>query len=192
MITSPVFGRHGAYEWVDLAGVLFAELLAAVPDLVRGRHVAVTSFDSGPLDLTPEERASDWLRIGEVAWSPRVGEPLALPFEHYDEWYVFDEVRIEFVPADQFISYLSFRLAGVSPTERDDPAAPAWVGEVLDQLPAMQTRFWSAIERAAPVSWLAQNHWRTFVLTRDAALAEQVTEWAMLIGKLATVPKAGT
>ena len=91
-------GSHGPYRWFVTRQDDLATLLELCPQFLEGRYVAVTSFDSGPLILTEEQKASGWLSRNEIAYSPQVNllEDSRLKgvsvgqCAGYDEWYVFD------------------------------------------------------------------------------------------------------
>ena len=83
------FGSHGQYEWL-VTDQQF-DLLQISPDVVLGKYVAITSFDSGPLVLTEEEKAAGWDSRSKVAYSPKVQNVASLPRAGYDEWYIFDD-----------------------------------------------------------------------------------------------------
>jgi len=84
-------GFEDGYEWI-VATCSLGDLLSACPEIVMGRFVAVTAFDSGPLVLTEDERVKGWNSQLGVAYSPRVADVKTLPFDNcYDEWYIFDQ-----------------------------------------------------------------------------------------------------
>jgi hypothetical protein len=57
---------------------------------VLGKYVAVTSFDSGSLDLDDKEKAAGWESRKGIAYSPRIQSVGTLPERGgFDEWYVF-------------------------------------------------------------------------------------------------------
>ena len=64
-------GSHGTYDWLTTELDL-EELLRLCPELVFGKYLAVTSRDSGPLNLTDSERDAGWISRGGIAYSPQI------------------------------------------------------------------------------------------------------------------------
>jgi hypothetical protein len=58
---------------------------------VLGKYAAVTSFDSGSLDLSDGEKAAGWESRKGIAYSPLIQSVATLPARGgFDEWYVFE------------------------------------------------------------------------------------------------------
>jgi hypothetical protein len=90
-----VTGAHGSYDWLSTNGHSIDELLRVSPTAVLGKYLAVTSYDSGPLPLTDEQKSCGWAYHGGIAYGPRIESLDKIPVHGlYDEWYVFN------VPAD--------------------------------------------------------------------------------------------
>lgn len=84
-------GSEGGYEWL-VAKRSLGDLLSVCPEIVIGKFVAVTAFDSGPVVPTEEERVSGWNSQFGIAYSPKIADVNAIPYDNcYDEWYIFDE-----------------------------------------------------------------------------------------------------
>src|SRR5579859_3093743 len=95
-------GEHGNYRW--LAGdYSLGALLKRCPEIVLGKYVAITAFDSSPWTPTQDERALGWRQDGRVAWSPKVLRTNLPPYEQYDEWYVFPSPSA-FQPQEVFVN----------------------------------------------------------------------------------------
>jgi hypothetical protein len=92
-----ITGAHGAYCWLTSSEHCIGALVRLCPDLVLGRHLAVTSIDSGTAWLTDRQQASGWrLHLG-IAYSPPIAAEEELfyqtdgvDFPGFDEWYVFN------------------------------------------------------------------------------------------------------
>jgi hypothetical protein len=80
-------GSQGLYDWL-VTDQQF-DLLQICPAVVLGRYVAITSFDSGPLVPTDDEKSAGWKSRGNVTYSPKVQNIATLPRADYDEWYIF-------------------------------------------------------------------------------------------------------
>ncbi|HKG93141.1 MAG TPA: hypothetical protein VKA84_14650 [Gemmatimonadaceae bacterium] len=161
-------GRHEDYHWLVSAELDLHGLLRACSGCVVGRFVAVTAFDSGPLGLLPEEAAAGWRRVGDVAFSPRVPSPDALPTAGYDEWYVFREPPAPFEVADTFVNYAGFTL-------RDSAER------------RLRERFWAELARLRPVAYLSEGG-NLVVATRDAADFAAIERWARVAAAEAARP----
>jgi hypothetical protein len=82
-------GSRGDYKWLSSSHHQLDDLLRLFPNIVLGKYVAVTSFDSGPLVPNADERQLGWDNRQGIAYSPRVTSVETLPRDLYDEWYVF-------------------------------------------------------------------------------------------------------
>lgn len=171
-------GTHGRYLWLESSNLFLPKLVRAVPALVQGRRVAVTSFDSGLLDLTAEETEAGWERRGSVAVSPVISEPSQLPHSEWDEWYVVEDWTATFEP-QVFINYGGFSLRdpaylteGLHPTW-DRAGAEAEEDRIREQL----DRFWEQLELLSPISYLAEGD-LLILATRDADLHKRCLAWA--------------
>ena len=158
-------GRHEDYYWLASAEGSLCELVIALPQLVVGKRVVVTAFDSGPLQLSPDEQQDGWLQRGAVAVSPRIADASALPCDNYDEWYAFEDAVPDFEATEPFVGYLGF-----------SPVPPAEMGwdETWDhvarrQIEALQDRFWATLERLNPASYLACGEILTLVTKSETA-----------------------
>lgn len=128
-------------------------LLARFPELVVGRYVAVLSFDSGPLILSAEEEKKGWRQIGTLALSPRITDIRDLPFDSFDEWFVFDDVA-SCGEAESLVNYYSF-----------NPIDFAW--EEKKEL------FWTQLSRLNPASIIADGS-VCYLVTRQTEVIEQL------------------
>jgi len=85
-----VLGSRGDYDWLVSEHTL-DDLLRLCPEIVLGKYLAVTSFDSGSLSLSSEEEASGWQMRKGIAYSPKVAAIESLPHDLFDEWYIFSQ-----------------------------------------------------------------------------------------------------
>jgi hypothetical protein len=81
-------GSTDGYQWLVSTGRQL-DVLECCPELVLGKYVAITSFDSGPLRLAEGERSAGWASLGEVAYSPEIQHVNMVPREYFSELYVF-------------------------------------------------------------------------------------------------------
>jgi hypothetical protein len=82
-------GTRGRYDWL-VSEYQIDDLLRTCPETVLNKYLAITSFDSGPLSLSENEKAAGWQSRGSIAYSPRVTTVHDLPHDLFDEWYVLE------------------------------------------------------------------------------------------------------
>ncbi|SRR6266404_1287424 len=172
-------GLHGEYEWLTTRRDGLDALLRACPQVVIGKYVAITSFDSSPLPLNEIEKNAGWESRKGAGYSPKVQTVETLPFEEYNEWYVlqspFDLGQISQtdvlkypLPSGEiavFVNYGCFRLH-------------------MPDVPAMQDLielFWTQLESINPESYIADGDLLNFACRNKdlfaavrAALSEHV------------------
>ncbi len=148
--------------------------------MVLGRHLVVTSIDSGDPWLTDRQEAAGWQLRAGIAYSPRLtttGELLyqfdGLDVPGFDEWYLFETKAADmgqrikgnpFEPASgprpghlmEFVSQCSFSIS---------------VGDPDDFLANL---FWRQLERTEPESYVADGHDCLTFVTRNSALFDSV------------------
>ena len=76
-------GKNGRYDWV-VTGHSLEKILQVCPELVVGKYVAVTSFDSGPLGLNPEDIIAGWKSRNDIAYSPQLSAFGCIPRDQYE------------------------------------------------------------------------------------------------------------
>lgn len=160
-------GSQKGYDWVVSKKTL-DDLLRLCPETVIGKYVAVTSLDSGPLQLSDDEKAAGWSVHGGIAYSPKIQSIEMLPHDQFDEWYVFaSPVNIgELVPADNNIFESCVREGRVHVLVNYGGYAlhlPKYVD--LAQF------FWEQIEWIKPESYIADGNWLNFVTSRKDLFA---------------------
>jgi hypothetical protein len=149
-------GSQGLYEWL-VTDQQF-DLLQICPDVVLGKYVAITSFDSGPLIPTDEEWGVGWKSQGNIAYSPKVQNVSSLPRDDYDEWYIFGE------SIDFGTSHIGENIFEV-PQEQGHVSVFVNYGFALHppERASLATLFWPQIARIRPESYVAENEYLTFV-----------------------------
>jgi hypothetical protein len=162
-------GERNGFFWLVSSDHGLADLVDKCPELFVGRSVAVTAFDAGPLALTPEERAAGWTVQGDVAVAPRDLDPSKIPFDNYDEWYLFDRPVPEFGVFEVFVKWGMFSLVPPEPASVKDPtwdlaAARAHVRDVE----AFQTLFWDQLQRLRPSCYIGDGDLLTIVTQSEA------------------------
>jgi hypothetical protein len=160
-------GRVGEYEWVESHSFDLGKLLKNYPEAVVGKYVVISSFDSGPLEPSPEEVAKGWHKRGELLMTTRVSGASELPFEQYDEWYVFPQATVPKI-AEVFVNYGDFTLtppdqfvqrAATTGAQADLVGAK----HLASQLAERQLLFWEQLRECKPESFIADGNVFMFV-----------------------------
>jgi hypothetical protein len=152
-------GSQEMYSWLEIRpSYRLDELVQLCPALIFGHRVAVTSFDSGVLALTPTELSLGWVRVGRTAVSPVVSDVDQIPNAEWDEWYINPELT-SMNEIEVFVNDPTFSM------EQTTEEA---------QLRASQ-RFWNQLRRVTPLAFMLSNSARCIVLTRDADLFREMT-----------------
>jgi hypothetical protein len=157
-------GSQGLYEWL-VTDQQF-DLLQICPEVVLGKYVAVTSFDSGALTLNEMEKAAGWKSHANIAYSPKVQAIENLPRAGWDEWYVFSN------PAELGSSHLEENIFEV-------PEGPGHIGVFVNyrfalhlaDLNDLARLFWRQVERIRPESYIADNDYLNFVSADETLFA---------------------
>jgi hypothetical protein len=174
-------GVQDDYHWLTAAGdVYIGTLLSICPEIVLGRFVAVTSYDSGFLRLSDRDAAAGWTTRDKIAYSPRITSVDVLSYQcdgtdspGYDEWYVFSEEsrlppvfegdRFKFKPdGSQILIFVN-----TSAFSLHDPEPPS--PDTLD-------RFWTQLKSIGPVAFIADGGDCLTVVSRDKALLDIVSD----------------
>jgi len=155
-------GTREGYVWFWSPHASLRMLLDAVPELVLGRVVAITAFESGPFRVTEHERAQGWTNVGDVAYSAPVSDPRALPLGEWDEWYVLN-TRRELRDPHVFVNYFDFAPEAADLSEMDPTWDRAVAEEMLRYRRQRAERFWQQLVTIQPIAFLAEGHALTCV-----------------------------
>jgi hypothetical protein len=149
-------GKNGNYYWIEWQdrNKFLKDLLSEFPQLVLGKHLVNTSFDSGSLSLSPEEINQGWFARNKFTFSPQITNVESISGYGYDEWYIFDSPKT-FDNCEVFINYWLFSL---------DYAMP---GEI-------QNSFWKQLESLNPESYIAEGD-NLICATRNENLFNQIS-----------------
>jgi hypothetical protein len=166
-------GVHGDYRWLETPAHEIYDVLQVCPAVAAKKNIVITSFGSGPLQPTAEEFQRGWRVNGRSVHIP-VGENVsAIPFEIFDEWYIFsaDSPQIDF---KVFVKYDWFTLG---------PAQALYTrsGSAFD-LKRMQRLFWQELEAMQPETYLARGNRLKFV-TREPELFHRVLRGLSALAK---------
>ena len=151
-------GEHHDYSWVewDERGAFLRDLLQAFPQLVVGKYLVNTSFDSGPLPLTESETRSGWTKDNGLTLSPVINSVKLIPFDQYDEWYVFESPQ-RFSGYEVFVNYGGFSLHH-------------------ELYADVAVRFWDQLSVIQPETYLSEGD-NLICVTRDKILHNQMIAW---------------
>jgi hypothetical protein len=183
-------GSCSGYFWLSSPGAFLRQVVSAVPELVLGRVVAITSFDSGPLKLTDDEIAAGWSCHDGVAISPPVADVSAVPADQYDEWYIFAD-RVPLIPKlEVFVNYGSFSLAPPSASRLLQD--PTWDKVALQEservVSEMQARFWAQLTALNPLGFVAEGDYLNLATRSEV---ERDRAWFALGGDGSPTRSAG-
>jgi len=146
---SVVTGTHGAYDWL-VADRTLRDVLEACPELVVGKYLAITSFDSGPLALSESEIAERWESRDGIAYSPRISRIDGLPYDNcYDEWYVLDAPRTIGIREESCSNPFEEHDPSVVFTPVNRHFSPNHEDQQVLEL------FWRQLDRIRPTSYIA-------------------------------------
>jgi hypothetical protein len=166
-----IVGSEGQYEWL-VTDQQF-DLLQICPGVALGKYIAITSFDSGPLVPTNEERAVGWESRSNIAYSPKIQNVANLPRAEFDEWYIFGG------PVNLGISHLDENMFEV-PQEQGHVSVFVNYGFALhppERASGLVTLFWPQMARIRPESYVADNDYLTFVSANKTLFASVL--WAV-------------
>src|SRR5262249_3700923 len=126
-------GVHDEYRWLETSAHEIYDVLHICPAVAANRNIVITSFDAGTLQPTDDEFRRGWRVSGRSVHIPVGANVSAIPFEVFDEWYIFstDSPDIDF---KVYVKYDWFTLG---------PAQALYTrnGNTID-LRRMQRLFW--------------------------------------------------
>ena len=152
------FGELDEYSWVEWNDreAFLRDLLEAIPQLVVGRYLVNTSFDSGTLPLTEPETTCGWTKDNGLTLSPAIASVEEIPSDQYDEWYVFRSPR-RFDDYEVFVNYGGFSLHS-------------------DLYIDAAERFWRQLSIIEPETYLSEGD-NLLCVTKDRALYRRISQW---------------
>jgi hypothetical protein len=151
-------GYH-AIDWRDDPGFFISDIWARFPELVVGRYLVNTSYDSGSLTLSDSERQDGWRLVSRLAHSPQIRSTDQIPHDQFDEWLVFDH-PIQVEEFDTMVNYHGF-----TPIDFD------WEEK--------RERFWEQVVRLQPLHVIAENE-GVYLLSKEQDLIRKIVEEAEL------------
>jgi hypothetical protein len=147
-------GVQGEYRWLETSAHEVYDVLQVCPAVAANKNIVITSFDAGPLHPTSEEMERGWRVAGRSLYIPVGDNVSSIPFEIFDEWYIFsgDAAEREY---KSFVKHDWFTLG---------PAQALYTrnGNAFD-LRRMQRWFWQEMETARPESYLGRGNRLKFV-----------------------------
>lgn len=142
-------------DWPSREGLTLEHLWQRCPQLVVGRYLINTSYDSGIFVPGESEKAAGWRVIGDHAHSPRIQRTSEIPHDCFDEWLVFD------VPTQVSQFETMVNSVGFTPIDFD------WAEK--------REAYWSQIVRLQPLHVLGEND-GVYVITREADIIVQLKD----------------
>jgi hypothetical protein len=150
--------QHGSFWWLQGKKYHMKDLLRAVPEIVVGQYVVITSLDGSPPFLEEYEKKAGWAVQDEIAYGPRVSRVNDIPEDDWGEWYVLREQR-KLEKMEVFANRCGFTLEDPGKILAElqstwDSKAAMAQAEVLGSL---QERFWEQLSRTGADSYLANG-----------------------------------
>lgn len=151
-------GKHDDYSWVVSSTHGLDHVINTCPEILLDHYLAITAFDSGAIEPSPEEQELGWFATAGVMFSPKLRSVVGLPHDGYDEWYVFEKPT-QFVPDDVFVNYGGFTLEDAERvlerlgTSTDLVGQRAFIDVCRDRL----NLFWRELNRVGPETYLAEG-----------------------------------
>jgi hypothetical protein len=151
-------GSTNGYQWLVSTDTQL-DVLECCPDVVLGKYVAITSFDSGPLALTEAQRSAGWVSQGEIAYSPEIQHVNTVPQAYFSEVYVFG--------APTNLGVLADRNKNIFESEMKQGRVHAFVnfdfGFHDPGYADLSQMFWQQLGWMKAESYLAENDYLIFV-----------------------------
>ena len=184
-------GQHEQFHWLTVTGDFYLRnLLSACPEIVMGRFVAIAARDSGT--LTPEpgfDAKTGWRFDGDIAYSPRVEAPLALPHQHdglefpgFDEWFIFSDPPPNLGQIFEGNPFETFR-PGPGSVLRFVGMLHFWLDN-LDPLFALHFDwFWKQITWINPIAYVSDGADCLTFVSQDKELFERVRKAILAVAE---------
>ena len=147
-------GVHGEYRWLETAAHEIYDVLQICPAVATNKNVVITSFDSHPLQPTSEEIQRGWRVSGRSIHIPVSNSISAIPFEIFNEWYIF----LAESPERDYRVFVKHDWFTLGPAQ----ALYTRNGNAFD-LKRMQRWFWQEMEQANPESYLGRGNRLKFI-----------------------------
>jgi hypothetical protein len=147
-------GVQGEYRWLETAAHEIYDVLQVCPAVATNKNIVITSFDSSPFQPTSEEMQRGWRVNGRSVHIPLGDNISAIPFEIFDEWYIFSSDA----PEREYKVFVKHDWFTLGPAQ----ALYSRSGSAFD-LKRMQRWFWQEIEQASPESYLGRGNRLKFV-----------------------------
>lgn len=151
-------GERETYLWMFATDFRIHDLVKKCPEVLLGKHLVITAFDSGPVSPNPEEMEVGWTAYGSTMCSPRLTSLEGLSYDDYDEWYVFSEARCLDSP-QIFVNYCGFSLR--NPVHLLKEADPTWdivgIKSQIKAIEELQEKFWHQLVHFSPESYIADG-----------------------------------
>jgi hypothetical protein len=141
-------------DWREEPGFFITHIWRQFPDLVLGKYLVNTSYDSGFLTLSPSELEAGWRMVGRLAHSPQIRTPDQIPHDQYDEWLIFDKpTQVE--EFETLVNYCGFT-----------PVDFGWDDKL--------ERYWEQFMRLKPLHAIGEND-GVYLISREENLIRKIT-----------------
>ncbi|MBP9181088.1 MAG: hypothetical protein KBG24_11375 [Bacteroidia bacterium] len=152
-----VRGLHNKYSWFQTFETDFTidRFLREFKHHLIDKYVSVTSFDSGELHISDEEKEAGWQNVNNIPTSPAIKKDTHIPTAGFDEWYVFEQRPSTIKLTDVYINYSDFNL--------------------FDKSDLIKI-FWQDIELNQPIFYVAGGD-NLIIVTTDEKLKQDIEKY---------------
>lgn len=147
-------GSHNKYFWFQTFDSNFTinRFLKEFIQHLVDKYVCVSSFDSGGLYISNDEKLLGWKAVDNVATSPQIKVNTNIPTAGFDEWYVFPKLPETIKLSDTYVNHGTFNLYNDS---------------------YIVNKFWEDIEVNQPIIYISDGD-SLKIVTADSKLKEDV------------------
>jgi hypothetical protein len=156
-------GRVEQFYWLESVESDFPKILKLCREVLIGKCVVISCFDSGPLQATKEELAEGWQQLGDLVIVPRVDAVNDLPFDNYDEWYIFPTYTIPEITQVFVNAPMTLRIPELLLHDYHAHGDAVGARRYAEQEAATQLMLWHEIKRINPESYLGFGDQLIFV-----------------------------
>lgn len=155
-------GMNFGYCWleVDSNDFGFKDVVEQFADIIVDNYLIIRTFDGGLIEWTKDEENLGFSYLNGLPITSRIKNPDILPFDQYDEWYVFNQVKAVSLD-DNFVNNETFSLRKRNFNEEksmiDKSLDQRALENDIDKLSRLQNSFWKQLMQSEADKFLSQN-----------------------------------
>lgn len=168
-------GKHNDFYWIESTEMELGDFIKSFGKCLNDKYIAIAAFDGGSIKPNSDELALGWYGKDKILYTSKISDISALPYEQYDEWYVFNkptEIKIDeiIVNAHPTLRNPSFRLKEIEPTW-DSSMIEAGIEYEL----SIQSKLWNRVDKLQPEMVLIDSNVFLFI-TKNHVLFEEIKD----------------